>query len=149
MEFLEDVFDGPAEPMPLPIGHGSVQYVAKRSSASCVRHVEGYGVFLQFAAEVHATQTRPELSALIHFIRDHGERTRAGPKLRSSAAIFIGNLLISLRPDPFWRAYKGGSPTAGNRALAFEVDFLVEGVCEGDDTFVDHHIDAAERWAAF
>ena len=148
MGTAEDVFEGQPTGMPEPILRRSAAY-REGSGPVVVRHLGGYGPFVVFCA---ARGARPdELAAdpaqLIWFLRTAGPQLADDSSLSAAAAVFAGNTIARLRPDAKWTAYEGSPPTVGNRAKAFDVNRLLEGLRRADDDAVRGLIAVLSDWA--
>ena len=115
MEAVEDVFDGPAQPPPSPPPSGERWYRAARAATHGIRHVSGYAPFLTFCTvhQVRPQQLAEDLTALVSFLREHTEDLQRDPALSAAATVFLGNTLVSLRPDARWETTAEGIVTVG------------------------------------
>ncbi len=139
MSAQEELFGGPAVPMPAP-GGGSFGWALLSDEADAtpvavpvpvpvpgpvpvpVRHVEGYAPFLAFATEHGASPAvlAADPLALLRFVQTHGAALSSDERLRAAATVFLGNTIAALRTDANWRAVGAGRPDevgAGRRSF--------------------------------
>lgn len=148
MGTAEDLFEGQPTGLPAPTSRSSALY-REGSGPAVVRHLEGYGPFVDFcsAQGVPAAELAADPERLIRFLRTVGSRLADASTLRAAAAVFAGNTIAALRPDVKWTAYEGAPPTVGNREKAFEVDRLLEALHTADDDAVDGLLAVLSGWA--
>ncbi|GGG69633.1 hypothetical protein GCM10011374_37620 [Kocuria dechangensis] len=123
MEAAEDVFDGPAQLPPAPPASGQGWYRAARAADLGIRHVSGYAPFLTFCT-THQTEPRQlagDLPALVSFLREHTRQLQRDTGLSAAATVFVGNTLVSLRPDARWETTDEGITTVGTDDFPFVV----------------------------
>lgn len=149
MEPAEDLFEGPATALPVPVPRRVAVYVPEEEIPAPVRHVRGYAPFLTFCA-AHGTSAA-ELAAdpvrLIAFVRICAPQIVADDALRDAAAVFIGNVIAGLRPDAFWQAYEDVLPTVGTREQGFTPGILPGRLPELDDGMVQDFLTLLLDWA--
>ena len=148
MGTAEDLFEGQPTGLPAPISRSSALY-REGSGPAVVRHLEGYGPFVDFcsAQGVPADELAADPERLIWFLRTVGSQLADDSTLRAAAAVFAGNTIARLRPDAHWTAYQGASPTVGNRGKAFEVNRLLEALRSADEDAVRGLIAVLSDWA--
>ncbi|SDR74955.1 DUF6226 family protein [Microterricola viridarii] len=138
MSAQEDLFDGPAVPMPEP-GGGSFGWAIFSAEADAapvavpapVRHVEGYTPFLAFAREhgVSPAGLAGDPLALLRFAQRHSAALNEDPRLRAAATVFLGNTIAALRTDANWRAIGVGRPgEVGAGRMSFDVGSILDAI---------------------
>ncbi|MET4135431.1 DUF6226 family protein [Pseudarthrobacter sp. PvP090] len=143
----EDIFEGQPTGMPEPMLRRTAPY-REGSRPAVVRHLEGYGPFVEFceAQGAPADELAADPERLIRFLRTVGSHLADDSTLRAAAAVFVGNTIAGLRPDANWTAYEGTPSTVGNREKAFEVDRLLEALRSADDDAVRGLISVLSDW---
>ena len=144
----EEFFEGQPTGMPEPMPRGTALY-REGSGPAVVRHVGGYGPFVEFCAArgVRPAELAADLEQLIRFLRTVGAQLAGNSTLSAAAAVFVGNTIARQRPDAKWTAYQGAPPTVGNRNKAFEVHRLLEALRSADDDAVRGLLAVLSDWA--
>ena len=149
MGTTEEMFDGKPSALPAPVACGRALYRQEDGPAAVVRHIGGYGPFVEFCTGqgVRAEELASDPERLIWFLRMIGSQIESTSTLRAAAAAFVGNTIARLRPDAQWNASQGASPTVGNRERQFEIDRLLDAVRSADDDSVRGLVSMLSDWA--
>jgi hypothetical protein len=148
MGSAEELFEGKPSGLPAPTERGTALYRQGFGPTPMVRHVAGYGRFVEFCAGrgVPAEELAADPGRLFWFLRTFGSEIANDSALKAAAAVFAGNTLARLRPDAGWTAYEDGAPTVGNREKQFEVDRLLDGLRSADETAVQGLVAVVSDW---
>jgi hypothetical protein len=149
MGSAEELFEGQPARLPAPISRGRALYQQGPERPAQVRHVGGYGSFIEFCAAhgVRAEELAADPERLFWFLRKFGSEIESDSTLRAAAAVFAGNTIAALRPDAQWTAYDGRSPMVGNREKQFEIGRLLEALRGADDEAVQGLVAVLSDWA--
>jgi hypothetical protein len=149
MDPREDVFEGPATDLPMPMSRETAMFEPESGPGKKVRHLRGYGPFIGFCAShgesADGLAEQPE--RLIRFLRAFGAELGVEPGLRTAAAVFVGNAIARLRADAQWTAYEGDFPSVGNGEQQFQVHRLLDVLQGADDEMVRRLVSALADWA--
>jgi Family of unknown function (DUF6226) len=149
MDPIEDVFEGPATDLPMPMTRGSAMFEREPGPGTKVRHLRGYGQFIGFCTSrgesADGLAAQPE--RLVRFLRAYGAEIAGEPRLRAASEVFVGNALARLRADSQWTVYEGSLPTVGNEEQQFDVHRLLDVLQSADDEMVQRFVSALADWA--
>ena len=128
MDPSEDVFEGPAADLPMPMSRDSAMFERESGPGTNLRHLRGYGPFIRFCTfhgeSADGLAADPE--RLVRFLRAFGAEIGGEPGIRAAAAVFVGNAIAGLRADAEWTAYEGDFPSVGNGEQQFQVHRLLD-----------------------
>jgi hypothetical protein len=149
MDPSEDVFEGPATGLSVPMSRGRVMFDRESGPGTKVRHLRGYGPFISFCTShgESADGLAAEPERLVRFLRAFAAEIEGDNALSAAAAVFAGNAIAGLRADAGWMAYEGGFPCVGNGEQQFEVHRLLEVLPRADEEMVQRLVSALADWA--
>jgi hypothetical protein len=149
MDPTEDLFEGPATGLPVPVARGRATFQRESGLEAKVRHLRGYGPFIGFCAAhgESAEELAMEPERLVRFLRAFAVQVGSDSALSAAAAVFAGNAIALLRADAQWTAYEGGFPSVGNGEQQFEVHRLLEVLQRADEGMVRRLVAGLAEWA--
>lgn len=149
MGITEDVFEGPAQAAPEPVARQATIYwaVDPTTPRGPVRHLTGYAAFVDFSSGVGARGLSADLAALLNFLREHADAIAADAALGEAAAIYLGNVIASLRADSYWQVFAGAETTVGNESIQFTPMTLIERLHETEN-WAPKMLDLVQNWAS-
>ncbi|WP_422662087.1 DUF6226 family protein [Paenarthrobacter nitroguajacolicus] len=126
---MEGLFDGPASGLPASLSSKNALYRPASEDEAPVKHLAGYAPFMVFcqSSGVPAENLAIDVASLLAFLRTNVNLILRDPKLRDAATIFVGNVIVSMRPEADWRVMADGSREAGDRGTMITVDRLFDG----------------------
>jgi hypothetical protein len=149
MDPREDVFEGPATALPVPMSRGRVMFERESGPGAQVRHLRGYGPFIEFCTShgESAVGLAAEPARLVRFLRVSAVEIASDSTLMAAAAVFTGNSIAGLRADAQWRFHEGGFLSVGNEHGQFEVHRLLEVLQQANDEMIERFVSTLEDWA--
>ncbi|MFW0774170.1 DUF6226 family protein [Paenarthrobacter nitroguajacolicus] len=142
--------EGPASGLPTPFSNKPALYRPAAEEAAPVKHLAGYGHFVQFCGSsgVRGEELASDAAKLFAYLRINVRRISDDPKLRNAAVVFVGNVIAAMRPEAHWRVLADGSREAGGRGMMIAVDRLFDGLAEVDDAMVAGLVAGLGEWSA-
>ena len=147
MDPAEDVFAGPAQAPPAPLEHPAGLFVPVEDIPH-IRHVAGYAPFLAFCTTHPARpqELAGDLAALVSFLHKNIRELQHQPVLAAAATVFVGNTLVSLRPDAQWERGSDGTLTVGTDDNQFDPALLLENLHLASADEIQSFLEAVEDW---
>lgn len=131
------------------IPRGKAIYTADPETPSVpVRHLFGYEPFTSLCVTLgDDPRELATIASFGDFVRSHRDAVRDGD-LNDAATVFLGNVLISYRPDAHWVRYGDQFPSAGTDQQAYEVLHLLALLMDSDDSTYQTCLEMIEGWAS-
>ena len=147
----EQVFSDPGHPVSSVrvVPRGRAVYRADAESGSVVvRHLLGYEPFTKFwfALGGASSHLASSVERFGDVVRAQSDAIRADG-IEDAAAVFLGNVLVGLRPDASWVRYGDEFPSAGTEQHQYEVLHLLDLLMDSDDATYRKCLDMIEGWA--
>jgi hypothetical protein len=135
MGHSENIFDGPAQTAPEPMAQqATISWTADLTAARLpVRHLTGYVAFVDFSESLGAPALSADVCALLDFLRQHAAVLAADTALADAAAVYLGNVIASLRADAYWQLFDGAEISVGNDSIQFTPMTLIERLRETEN----------------
>ncbi|MFK0039977.1 DUF6226 family protein [Paenarthrobacter sp. NPDC090517] len=143
------LFDGSASGLPAQLTSKAALYEPATEKEAPVKHLAGYSPFVVFCENsgVPAGELATDVVKLLAFLRANIDDILGDPKLRDAATIFVGNVIVSMRPESHWRVMADGSREVGTRDMQITVDRLFDGLAEVDDAVVAGLVTRLGEWS--
>lgn len=144
----ENIFDGPAQAAPEPMAQqATISWTTDLTTARLpVRHLTGYAAFVDFSEGLGAPALSADVATLLDFLRQHTAALAADTALADAAAVYLGNVIASLRADACWQVFDGLDGSVGNDSIQFTPMTLIERLRETEN-WAPKILDLLQDWA--